>query len=172
MIQSSGSSAGLTRHNVASLRSVHDTAEKAEFEAAIECQRCAEAFLIAQTVAKDFPDLPVSEQRAKVVVQITSGILSEASDTVVRNELTWTKNDDYLLEKFSRLTPLDDNELLGESIEKAGNMSPRDWIWAHRYHCCAASSKMLAKFLKVVDWCNHTEVRKLGRLCPMADGSP
>ena len=78
----------------------------------------------------------------------------------MRNELAWTKNDDYLLEKFSRLTPLDDNELLGESIEKAGNMSPRDWIWAHRYHCCAASSKMLAKFLKVVDWCNHTEVRE------------
>ena len=160
MIRLGGSHTSSARQVVATLSGVCETADEADLEAAMLSERHAEAFLVAQKVSHEFPELSLAEKRAKVVRRLPSGVMSEATESVVRNELTWTDSDDAYLETFSRLTPLDDDQLLGGAEGKPGEMSPRDWIWAHRYHCCAVSSKMLAKFLKVVDWGNHNDARE------------
>ena len=159
LIRLGGSHKTSARQVVATISGVCENSGEADLEAALVCERHAEAFLVAQAVAKTFPNLPMIEKRAKIIVRIPSGVMSEATEAVVRSELSWSTKDDKMLQELSMLTPLDDDTLFAHP-GIPGELTPSDWIWAHRYHCCATSSKMLAKFLKVVDWGNHSQARE------------
>ena len=123
----------------------------------------------------EFPRASLEDKHAKVLKKLNLGQLSASAQSVVYSALAWTSSDDARLEELARLTPLDDALLFAvggqASSGRSGSggarkrapssdtVSPRDWIWNNRYRC-ASESRLLAKFLKIVDWGNHDEKRE------------
>ena len=138
-----------------------ETPKEARLDATIKSHKSAVAFQCAQTINKQFTALSFLEKKAKLInILPQPKTLIKEADEVVSAELNWTMKDQEMMEKIARFTPLDDDILMGvigQAVMNSGTLTPRDFLWRHRYHV-ASDSRILSKFLKIIDWGNHGQV--------------
>jgi hypothetical protein len=152
-----------------------ETPREALLEATIKNHRKTIIFQKCQEINQlpTSKNMSYEDKRLRLMILLpASWKLTKAFDyeteNMIKLEFNWSTADQNMLEKIARLTPLDDDILFGydeTALATTGRSSGlgewtlRDFLWCHRYHA-TTDSRLLAKFLKIINWGDHVQVRE------------